>query len=292
MVTKAEIAAASAESAAGAVPPPEAPRETAQPLSDTLIADQLARAQANERELKPLTFATPPRPPISAPPGISGVEALSGQSRQRPLVRPAAAAADAQTIVLTDAEPAPAPIAQPVPGADIEPAQPHQRAASDTDSPSRGIPKAITDPGKQVTGGFSDAGQAQYFPLDGMELRELVYALMDQLHARLQDDLRFSMAITYPRVSARVEVIIEGYPVDTGFVVPQVAVPHDKTPMDVARQHGDAVVFVVSAGRVEMTPTGESVTPPNQIRQELGLHVPRKQAIDTPTGRVMVDVTE
>ena len=68
MVAKAEIAAASTESAAGAVPPPGAPREVAQPLGEDLIADQLARASANERELKPLVFAQQPqRPSVDGP---------------------------------------------------------------------------------------------------------------------------------------------------------------------------------------------------------------------------------
>lgn len=286
MVTKADIAAASTESAAGAVPPPGAPHEVAAPLDAGLIAEQLARAAANERELKPLTFQTT-RPSVEQP-AISAVEAVSAQRSIRRVVRNRQ---EPSGIVLTDADAAGAqPVAQPVPG-QIDPPLPHQRAASDTDTPSRGIPKAIVDPGKQVTGGFGDAGQAQYYPLDGLELRELVYSLMDQLHARLQDDLRFSMAICYPRVSARVEVVIEGYPIDTGFVIPQVGKPHEKTPMEIARQLANDVVFVVKAERVEMTADGESIAPPNLIRQELSLPVPRKQAVETPTGRVLVDVT-
>jgi hypothetical protein len=286
MVARSEIAAASTGQAEGAVPPPGAPHEVAQPLDEGLIADQLARAAANERELKPLVYTQQPRPSVEQP-SISAADALSRSRRIRQVRRhPSETAAhDTQEI-------AAAPTNQPVPTGFVEPPLPHQPAASDTDSPSRGIPKAIADPGKQITGGFGDAGQAQYYPLDGIELRELVYSLMDQIHARLADDLRFSMAITYPRVSARVEVIIEGYPVDTGFVIPQVMKPYEKTPLDVARSYGDEVVFVVKAERVEMTADGESVTPPNVMRQELGLRVPRKQAVETPTGRQLVDVTE
>jgi len=295
MVAKAEIAAASTESAAGAVPPPGAPREVAQPLGEDLIADQLARASANERELKPLVFAQQPqRPSVDGPaashPVVSAIEAVSSQRSIRRVSRARPGSSVPAGIVLTDADPPP-PAAQPVPGA-IDPPLPHQRAASDTDTPSRGIPKAIADPGKQVTGGFGDTGQAQYYPLDGIELRELVRSLLDKVNARLDDDLRFSMAITYPRVSARVEVIIDGYPIDTGFVIPQVAQPHEKTPLAIARTLGDEVVFVVSAARVEMTAEGESIAPPNLIRQELALPIPRKQAVETPTGRVLVDVTE
>lgn len=289
MVAKAEIAAASTGQAEGAVPPPGAPHEVAQPLDEGLIADQLARAAANERELKPLVYTQQPRPSMEQP-AISAADALSSQRRIRQVKRSAPGETgetpeEADRIIA-------APTTQPVPTGFVDPPLPHQPAASDTDSPARGIPKAIADPGKQITGGFGDAGQAQYYPLDGIELRELVYALMDQVHARLADDLRFSMAICYPRVSARVEVIIEGYPVDTGFVIPQVMRPYEKTPLEVARSYGDEVVFVVKAERVEMTADGESVAPPNLTRQELGLRVPRKQAIDTPTGRQLVDVTE
>jgi hypothetical protein len=285
MVAKAEIAAASTGQAEGAVPPPGAPHEVAQPLDDGLIADQLARAAANERELKPLVFNQTPRPSMDQP-TISAADALSSQRRIRQVKR------HAQESDTPSQELVAAPTTQPVPTGFVDPPLPHQPAASDTDSPSRGIPKAIADPGKHITGGFGDAGQAQYYPLDGIELRELVYSLMDQIHARLADDLRFSMAICYPRVSARVEVIIDGYPVDVGFVIPQVMKPYEKTPLEVARSYGDEVVFVVKAERVEMTADGESVTPPNLMRQELGLRVPRKQAIDTPTGRQLVDVTE
>lgn len=173
----------------------------------------------------------------------------------------------------------------------------HQPAASNTDSPSRGLPTGIADPGKQITGGFGDAGDAQYFPLDGSELRELVRGLMSVIDEQLTHDLRFSMAITYPRVTARVIVEVEAYAAggdggqyDPGFVIQRVIVPHDKTPIAIARARADQVCFVIMANRVEMNAAGESISPPNQLRQELGLAVPRKQAVSTPTGRVIVDL--
>lgn len=301
---------------AGMQPPEHAPREVTQPLTDTAIAQQLERAAANEQALKPLEFqpshahaahtGAPTRPPVTTP-GVSAVDALqAGVRRIRQVFRDRQATppAEGSGIVLTDAEqvmaaqtgPEAPTISEISAGAvdppkdGLSPVLPHMKAASDTDSPSRGVPRAVDDPGKRITGGFGDPAEAQYFPLDGSELRELVYSLMDQIHARLQDDLRFTLAVTYPRVSARVEVIIEGWPVDQGFTIPAVMPPHDKTPVEIARERADEIVFVVRAARVEMTQDGESVTPPNAVRQELGLTVPRKQAIQTPTGRQLVDL--
>jgi len=172
----------------------------------------------------------------------------------------------------------------------------HQPAASDTDSPARGIPTGIVDPGKQITGGFGDAGDAQYFPLDGSEVRELTRGLMSVIDSQLEHDLRFSMAVCYPRVSVRVIVEVSAYAAggdggqyDPSFAITRVAA-HDKTPLAIARERADEVVFVLVADRTEMTPAGESIAPPNLIRQELGLVVPRKQAIQTPHGRLIIDV--
>jgi len=172
----------------------------------------------------------------------------------------------------------------------------HQPAASDSDSPARGIPTGIVDPGKQITGGFGDAGDAQYFPLDGSELRELVRGLMSVIDAQIENDLRFSMAICYPRVAARVVVEISAYAAggdggqyDPSFTIAKV-VAHEKTPLAIARERSAEVVFVVVADKTEMTAAGESIAPPNLIRQELGLLVPRKQAITVPGGRLIIDL--
>lgn len=177
--------------------------------------------------------------------------------------------------------------AQPV----IPPPDPtkHLPAASNTDSPSRGIP-TIT-PEKRITGGFGDTGEAQYYPLDGSELRALVNALMDGIHARIEDDLRFNLAVTYPRCTARVVVEIEAYGQDQTMTVEKVMIPpHERTPMEVARLYGDQIVFCVVAERAEMTEDGQSLAPPNQTREELQLPIPRKTAVDTPGGRMIVDV--
>lgn len=285
------------EVTAGVIRGTEAPSELAQPLSDALVADQLAKAAANERTLQPLAFAANAVVQAAASggqPAVTAAEALSTQGRRiRQVSRNRAGGSAVDEMPAGDARP-PVPTISDLSAGAVNPlptAEPWQPAASQTDTPSRGLPRNLsTDPGKQITGGFGDVTDAQYFPLDGAELRELVNALMDDIHARLQDDLRFTIAICYPRVRARVEVIIEAFVVDQGFTIPRVAVPHEKTPIAIARQHGDEIVFAVVAERVEMSADGQSVSPPNATRLELGLPVPRKQAVQTPTGRMLVDI--
>lgn len=166
----------------------------------------------------------------------------------------------------------------------------HQPAASNSDSPSRGIPKPILDPGKQITGGFGLGGEQQYFPLDGSELRELVRGLLDEINARLANDLRFHLAITYPRVRVRAVVEVEAYAKDQDFTIERIAV-QERMPLEVARQYGDQIVFAVVAGRQEFTAEGAAQDPPNRIREELGLPIPAKQQVETPGGKMFVDRT-
>lgn len=163
-------------------------------------------------------------------------------------------------------------------------------AESNSMDPARGVPRGTLDPGKQVTGGFGDAAQAQYFPLDGTELRELVLAMFDKLVADLQNDLRFSIAAVYPRVAVQLELKVEGFVEDIGFGITRVLPPHRKTPVEIARERADEGVFIVSVTRAEMNAEGESIAPPNALREELGLPVPHKRAIDVPGGRMIVDV--
>jgi len=108
------------------------------------------------------------------------------------------------------------------------------------------------------------------------------------------NDLRFSMAICYPRVTARVIIEIDAYAADGGQYDPSFqivkVVAHEKTPLAIARERADEVCFVVKADKIEMTADGQSVSPPNAIRAELGLVIPRKQAVGTPHGRLIVDL--
>ena len=167
---------------------------------------------------------------------------------------------------------------------------PYQPAASSTDSPSRGIPRPIDDPGKKITGGFGVAADAQYFPLDGAELLNVVWLLMDELAQRLPNDLRFSMAVTYPRAAVRVQVVVEGYPEEAGFQITRLAPPHEKTPVEIAAQHADECVFVVKAERREFTAEGDISSPPNAMRAETGQVIPRKQWVGEGAARQMADV--
>lgn len=164
-----------------------------------------------------------------------------------------------------------------------------QPAASNTDSPSRGIPTQQTDPGKQITGGFGAAADQQYFPLDGSELREVVLGLMDKLAAQLTNDLRFSPALCYPRVRARVIVSIDCYAKEMSFELPKAA-DHLKTPLAVAIAQGaEPGEMEIEAGVGEYAEDGGTETSTNKMRRDLGLEVPMKQRIQTPTGFATID---
>jgi hypothetical protein len=159
-----------------------------------------------------------------------------------------------------------------------------QPAASNTDSPARGIPSPVADPGKRITGGFGDAIDQQYFPLDGSELRALVIGILEYLKDQMLNDLRFSVALCYPRVTARVVIHIEGYAHEMNFDLTRAA-EHTKTTVEIAELVGaQPTTFELEGVVAEMTPDGESVMPPNATREALGLTVPRKQRVPMPTG--------
>lgn len=191
---------------------------------------------------------------------------------------------------------APAPgtpvVADPLAPIDLS----HMPAASNSDSPTRGIPRNLpTDPGKAITGGFGDAAALQYYALDGGELKTLVEQLMDDVHARLQNDLRFNEAITYPQVTARVVIEIAGFATDSAFTVekilPSTHPARATNPLEFARSVADEVCFVVVAEMRETDDQGQSVTPPDAVRQELGLPRPQKHWVRDAGGRpvTMVD---
>lgn len=236
-----------------------------------------------------------PAPSVSIP-----VEAVAQEATSAPDLTPATAgtvlepAAAESVSAIATAEPAASISTHASTPADPFPIQPHMRAASNSDSPSRGMPTAAADPGKRVTGGFGDLGEAQYFPLDGVELQVVIDGLLASLRDRIKNDLRFSIAATYPRVTARVVIEVSCFAGDQSFQIEKKMVPaHEKTPMDVARAYGDEVVFCVIAQHEEMTDDGDSVTPPNKARLEHDLPVPRKQAVQLPGGlghRMIVDV--
>lgn len=170
-------------------------------------------------------------------------------------------------------------------------------AASNSDSPARGVVKQGSIPlGKEITGGFSDGAELQYFALNGQELFALVETLMDELHARCQNDLRFNEALTYPQVRAKVQIVIEGFARDAGtdIVIERVSDPQGeaatRTPREVAATLADEVVFVLVQQHVETAPDGTPVTAPDEVREQLGMPVPRKHAVRMGGDRHFVDI--
>jgi hypothetical protein len=243
-----------------APPPPGAPHEVAQDLSPELIALQHRQAMQHEQELRPLTYDQPgeslaPKPVFesSAEKNLQMTLRLAAQQR-------------------------------------AEGREPNRMPAeSDTDSPSRGMPTPSSDPGKQITGGFGEPLEAQYFALDGHELKLLVQKLLKDLSARLENDLRFHVAITYPRVRVVVSVAVDGWAVEAGFHIEQGA-EHLKTPVDVALASGaEPISFEEVAIRREFDEEDQPENPPDRIRDELRIEKPRKQAIYEGGRRQIVD---
>ena len=306
-MTVADARAKGVVGGAGAVPPPDAPQETAQPLQPSTVAVQQERAAANEKTLPPFKPQNRNPLPPAAPVVPSKTDALIADV----FGSDAAREPDRPTIVVPgQGLPVPAPDPDQGITDQMDDALPtltaedllRMPAASETDTPTKGLlptltPQTSGDKWDGISkGGFSDIGEAQYFPLAGNELCELVLALFDDLAARIKNDLRFSMALTYPRVRATVQIQIEGHAEDdnSGFVIEKVFAPKDdqggSTPLEIARSRADEVCFVVKALRQEFTPEGEIDRPPDAMRDELGLPKPGKRVLDTNVGQVFVDV--
>ena len=223
--------------------------------------------------------SAPPESPSAPGSAPAGVESPAGAAE---LHGDAAATAVAEAFAALRAQREAVPAAAG--DADIR-----RPAQSDTDSPARGIPRAILDPNKTIAGGFGAVGEASYFPLDGLELKALAQGLLGTIADQIEHDLRFSIAVCYPRVRVRAELIVEAYAVDA-WTVARVAPAHEKTALETAQALADQVVFVVQAQRQEFDASGNVESPANAIRGELGLAPPRKQIVETPTGRMLVDV--
>ncbi len=248
-------------------PPANAPMETTQPLQPDVLADQIASAHANERTLAPLVFGVKQR----ADPATDLLE----QTFAAP---PPSEELPRKTMTPAMTEPISAP-----------PDRSHQPAASNSDSPSRGIPRQIDDPGKKITGGFGDLGEAQYYPLDGLELKELAKHLLSKLLDQIENDLHFSMAITYPRVEVKAIIQVSGYAQEGAFELFKGGA-HDKTTVENSVKAGaDPIAFELSESRAEFNAEGESVDPPDRIRDNLGLEKPHKQVVQMGQNRSIVD---
>lgn len=231
-------------------PPAHAPREvSSQTVGPT--PDQLLAAQRNERSLQPLVYEPRTGPALDVP---------------KQVVQPRA------------------PVLPP-----REETRSHQPAASNSDSPSRGIPREIDDPGKRITGGFGVSGPPQYYPLDGAELRVACEDLLEKVHARIQNDLRFHPAMTYPRVRATLTLAIEAYGQEEPHEI-KTEFDHAKTPVAVALDAGAVhSTFEVAETIQEFDKDGNPEDPPDRVRDALGLEKPRKQFVEMAGGRVLVD---
>jgi hypothetical protein len=303
--------------------------------ADGGVMRPIERARANEQELQPLTYgrkvgegatpltpaapqvdpfyqqlaarrATPPRPPqVPAPPASPAAAPLTvpriRRSSRLPMppvpteVAPAAPVAAPVEAVIEVAPPPPPPPVLNRPPALTDADRARMPAASDSDSPAAGVLRGHIPAGKEITGGFTDGSGLQYFPLNGQELFTLVESLMDQIHARCKNDLRFNEALCYPQVTARVLIEVQGFVHDSDFTIQQVLpTTHDavrRTPIEVARLVADEVCFVLIEEQRETDDTGQSATPPDQIREGLGLQRPRKRRITSGRGdKQFVDV--
>jgi hypothetical protein len=260
------------EGRAGIAPPPDAPIEISRPLTDAAVSEMAAKARTNERTLAPLVYGSTP------------------------------AATDVSDVPVEVQEPAPVQAAPGFP-ANAKPnryvdAKPSSEfpAASNSDGPLRGlpgtapVPAAREKPQLRPMGGFGEA-EAEYFPLNGAELKTLVEQLLDELYARIQNDMRFHIAVTYPRLSARLQLVVTGEADDQTMVVEKVMPDQHRTPLEVAQQHGDSVVFVVAQQRREFDEQGNVEQPADAMRDELGLRKPRKRQVKTGAGSSIVDVT-
>ncbi len=268
--------------------PPGAPHEVTQPL-DGSARSIPAHLQGMEKELAPLTYPDNARPPVPVVPleGLAPAEAaaVQGMAASTPVPTPstlAAAAPGPRTAPMdTTATAAAAVIA----------AHQHQPAASTTESPSRGAPTPARDPSLQPTGGFGPIPGVNYAPLDGTEVRELVLALFDQIATQMATDLRFVRALTYPRLECRVMVDVITFPPEGAVRITKILPdPKGQLARDIALQHADECCFVVTAQRQELNAAGDSVDPPDKIRDELQLPKPHMQVVGTGAARQLVDV--
>lgn len=251
-------------------PPAHAPHEVTHDLTPDAVADQLARARQHERTLQPLVFGAKIRSDAPTP---------AEQVLEQTFAAPPPSAEPPRKVMTPAMQETPVVVAE----------RSHQPAASDTDTPSRGIPRPIDDPGKRITGGFGDLGEAQYYALDGMELKELVKHLMGKLLGQVENDLHFSMAITYPRVEVKVCVQVSGYAKEGAFELFKGG-SHDKTTVENAVKAGaQPIALELAETRAEFDANGEPIDAPDRIRDELGLEKPHKQVVQMGVNRSIVD---
>lgn len=313
----------------GIAPPADAPVETAQPLTPERIAAQLEIARQNEKTLPPFNpkgLRQPVAPPVVVAPvvedgtaaiiqdffgteepatlvvtpaPVSGAGLIEQLREAAQIVASVAGAADVTNPALSDPllSPEVDQLEDQLPTLSDED-RARMPAASNSESPSRGILPSIVPPTGDKwegisRGGFSDVGEAQYFPLAGNELIPLVGDLTKRLLDQIVNDLRFSIALVYPRLRMRLVLEIEGSEEDrdNAFQIEKVFIPKPGQPgstaLSIARQRADQIVFVVQEVRQEFSEDGQSETPPDQMRNDVGLQIPHKQQILDEFGRTV-----
>jgi hypothetical protein len=266
----------------GIAPPPGAdmtPSQPLQPDAGTIIDLEgvaqrpIDKARENERELAPLK-------PAGAPGSAGAVQAANG-SVQTPREVVAAGPAPSQR------------------GANRPPDASRPAASAEEDpveaGPSRGMPGTAYSSHRnpklqrlEVGAGFG--GPGEYFALDGTEVAETIRQMLGELDQHLNTDLRFSVAAAYPRYSITLTARVEAEAGDQSFDITLIR-GKEKEPEEVAMQHCDKVVFVVMRQRREFDDVGEVETPPDALREELGLVVPGRRVVSTGKfGPLMADL--
>lgn len=269
--------------------PPDAPREVSQPIDPDAMAQRMREARARNLEvrgaevgeLKPFNPQPADQAPFDTTPNETEANAasalLTATREQR---------ADAERIDQAKANVA----SSLTSAARAQRSQPttHQPAASDSDSPSRGVPRPLPKD-KQITGGFTNLASQEYYPINGFEMQKIVEGMVRRLMERIPDDLRFQMVLAYPRAEMNLTLTVKCFVEAMNFGITYVA-SHEKTPLEVAQERAEEVVFVVKEVRHEFDETGESAHPADWMREEAGLPIPAKQLVGTGARRMLVDV--
>jgi len=225
----------------------------------TLPMEQPADAEGNGQPARP-----------DGPSGPSLGTERAGRSGHAP-VRPA------PTILGQAPQPEPEPV-EPSALDDLTDAfKATHPAASTTDSPSRGIPQPVGDPGKQITGGWGPQGSgSEYFALDGSELKAIVLALAARLQQALDGDLRFGLSVVYPQVKVSLSLTVDGRsPEGRDLDLPG----NEKIDLNWSR---------ILALRAEVEDNEDS--PAGKIRDDFQIRGPQKQVIRAGAARLLVDV--
>lgn len=299
---EAESARASDPSAAGeGAPPRVVDQSQVQPqrLPATSGSRILRRRPAVPGSVAPPSATTTAQVPVAAAVG-GGDQATTAAPPSEAITRPPTAATgfhppdDAGEPPLTSDE-----IDAAAAAAELAVLQLTHPAASNTDSPSRGMPRRDPRAGLNVTGGWGDANAgAQYFALSGDDLRTIAQQMLLEIHDRIANDLRFSIALVYPRVSVRASLHIHGFAGGPqSFEIERIR-PADvagpggsPAPEAIAQALADEVVFTLIAERREVDDAGDSVAAPDQLRDEFGMERPGKRVVGgTGTNKRMADI--